>query len=671
MSEAAGMGSDGVTGRSEQGEQADSRPVVLGPIVGLGWGLALGLVDGLTSLLEGDVSELLGRRLLTLAYLMVYNALLLGLVMLLVGVITWLALCLTQKRADRARLLGLYIGLCAAFSTAAYLLQRFEAGSVVLTLSLALIVGLGAGWLVRTAAKGVSPSRWALVSKTVLAVLAVAAVTLLGVFLYRQFIRDLPALNPRITDQVPSPERPNIVLISIDALRADRLGIYGNDEAASPHIDALAREGLVFQQAISQASSTVPAVASFMTSLHPTELGIITDRDWIIDDMRVTLAEALQVAGYRTQGYVTNGHLVPSKGYAQGFDGYVAPEPGRPYGIDRLRAQSILPGLACRGSNLACELFDRGHALLFDRLLVLENEGGRVNARALRFIHRHRDEQFFLWLHYMEPHAKYRPTQSLGALPASVSPDREEYLRSWQPADKKASMVMRQDDPVAIGRLYDGEVLDADRWVGEIWDQIQALGLDDRTLFVLTSDHGEEFADHGQFGHGHTVYQELDWVPLILTGPVVSTPGRVVQEPVPMLDLMPTLLDVAGAPVPDEVRGESLLPVLQGEAPARRPIYSECPARRSLYDDKALRLGDNKLIYNVRLDSAELYDLAADPVERTDLSAIEPERTAAMRDQLRAWTAASLETWASLPQAGSAPEEADEAMQEALRNIGY
>jgi arylsulfatase A-like enzyme len=271
----------------------------------------------------------------------------------------------------------------------------------------------------------------------------------------------------------------------------------------------------------------------------------------------------------------------------------------------------------------------------------------------------------------MEPHAKYRPGQSFGALPASVSSDREEYLRTWQPADKKDAMVMRQDDLAAINRLYDGEVLDADQWVGDIWEQIQALGLDDRTLLVITSDHGEEFANHGEFGHGHSVYQELDWVPLILTGPVVATPGRVVQEPVPMLDLMPTLLDVASAPVPDEVRGQTLLPVLQGGAPTVRPIYSECPARRSLYDDKALRLGDHKLVYNVRLDRAELYDLATDPGEQDDLSAVEPERVAAMRDQLREWTAASLETWASLPQAGGQPGELDEAMQEALRNIGY
>ncbi len=665
------MESDNVPSARGQGHVVGHRPIRMAAITGLAWGLGLGLVDGLTGLLEGDLAEALGRRLLTLAYLMVYDALILGLVMALVGAVTWLVLRLTRWQASRADLLGLYVGLCAGMSAAAYSLQRFETGPAILSLGLALVVGLGAGWIARAAGRGPAPQRWGLISRTVFAVLTICIVTLLGVFLYRQIIRDLPALNQRLTDQAPSPGRPNIVLISIDALRADRLGIHGHDPAVSPHIDALAREGLVFQQAIAQASSTVPAVASFMTSLHPTELGIITDRKWIIDDMRVTLAEALQVGGYRTQGYVTNGHLVPSKGYAQGFDGYVAPEPGRPFGIDRLRVQTILPGLACRYSAPLCDLFDRGHALLFDRLLVMENEGGRINAQARRFMKRHRDEQFFLWLHYMEPHAKYRPNQAFGVLPASVSTDREEYLRTWQPADKKDAMVMRPDDLAAINRLYDGEVLDVDRWVGEIWQQIQALGLDDRTLLVITADHGEEFADHGEFGHGHSVYQEVDWVPLIFTGPLVATPGRVVQEPVPMLDLMPTLLDVAGAPFPDEVRGQSLLPVLQGGVPDVRPIYSECPARRSLYDDKALRLGDHKLVYNVRLDRAELYDLATDPREQNDLSAVEPERVAAMRDELREWTAASLETWASLPQAGGEPGDLDAAMQEALRNIGY
>jgi arylsulfatase A-like enzyme len=145
----------------------------------------------------------------------------------------------------------------------------------------------------------------------------------------------------------------------------------------------------------------------------------------------------------------------------------------------------------------------------------------------------------------------------------------------------------------------------------------------------------------------------------------------VVDEPVPLLDIMPTLLDVAGAPQPEGLQGQSLLPVLQGGEPPRRAIYVESPARRSTYDDRALRLGDYKLVYNLKLDRAELYNLATDPGEQLDLATVQAERVAAMRADLRAWTTQVLESWAALPQAGGQSGELDEAMEEALRQIGY
>ena len=645
-------------------------------VVGLGWGLAFGLLDGLPALLEGHPATDLGRRLLALTYVAVLDAVAFGLILALVGLAVWDLSKVTRRPVSRARLLGLSVGLCAALSSAGYLLQRFQDAPWIVIVALALLAGLFGGWLARSAEKpGFSnnqrlpkPGFW---GRATVGAFAVAVVVLLGRVLFQQVIRDLSLFNPRLTDQVATPERPNLVLISIDALRADRLGIYGNDPAVSPRIDELARRGLVFQQATSQGSSTVPSVSSFLTSLYPTEAGILTGQEWGVDDARVTLAEALQVAGYRTQAYVTNGHLVPSSGYAQGFDGYIYPQPGRSYGLDRLRAETVVAGLTCRHETFFCAVFDGGYRLLFDRFLVMEDEGIRVNDQARRFIRLHDDEQFFLWLHYMEPHAAYRPREAFGSLPVSVDAQREAFLREWQPSNKTWPAVLRPDDVAALRALYDGEILDVDRWVGGIWDEIEAQGLADRTLLMLTADHGDEFGEHGDYGHGHTVYQELDWVPLIFVGPQVADPGRTVETPVPMLDLTPTLLDIAGAPLPDLAHGQSLLPVLQGQEAVPRAIYSESPARRSSYDDKALRQGDYKLVYNLKLDKAELYNLQHDPGEKNDLSAAEPQRTAAMRDDLRAWTASTLDTWASLPHAGGQIEELDAAIEEALRQIGY
>jgi arylsulfatase A-like enzyme len=645
-------------------------------VTGLGWGLAFGLLDGLPALLEGNPATELGRRLLALTYVAVLAAVALGLLLALFGFAVWGVAKVTQRQVSHADLLGLSVGLCAALSTAAYLAHRYQDASWIVVVALALAVGIVAGWLARSTENlGFSSSRRlpnpGFRGRVIVGVFVVAVGVLLGRILFHQFIRDLPVFNPRVTDQAATPKRPNIVLISIDALRADRLGIYGNDPAVSPRINELARRGIVFQQATSQGSSTVPSVSSFLTSLYPTEVGIITGQEWGVDDARVTLAEALQVAGYRTQAYVTNGHLVPSSGYAQGFDGYVAPEPGRPYGLDRLRGETIIAGLACRHETFCCAVFDGGYRLLFDRFLVMEDEGGRVNDQARRFIRLHDNEQFFLWLHYMEPHAAYRPREAFGTLPASVDAEREAFLRGWQPSNKTWPAVLRPDDVSALHALYDGEILDVDGWVGGIWDEIEARGLADRTLLVLTADHGDEFGEHSDYGHGHTVYQELDWVPLLVVGPQVATPGRVVETPVPLLDILPTLLDVADAPLPDLVRGQSLLPVLQGAEAPQRPIYSESPAQRSSYDDKSLRLGDHKLVYNVKLDTSELYDLQADPREQHDLATAQPERVASMRGALRAWMANALETWASLPQAGRDAGEMDAAMQDALRQIGY
>jgi arylsulfatase A-like enzyme len=328
-------------------------------------------------------------------------------------------------------------------------------------------------------------------------------------------------------------------------------------------------------------------------------------------------------------------------------------------------------GLACRHKVFVCDVFSDGYDMLFDRLLVMQNEGGRVNDQARRFIRLHRDEQFFLWLHYMEPHAAYSPAKSFGQIPSTVTAEREDFLRAWTPANKTTPMVLRPADLSAVQALYGGEVLDADDWVAGIWEEIEAQGLADWTVLVITADHGEEFGEHDDYGHGHTVYQELNWVPLIFVGSQVSSSDRIVDTPVPMLDLMPTLLDIAGAPSPELVHGQSLLPALQGADPAPRPIYSEAPARRSSYDDKALRDGDYKLVYNVKLDQTELYNLRDDPHEQNDLSASQAQRIEVMRDELRAWTTNAMETWASLPHSRGQAEELDAAMEEALRQIGY
>jgi hypothetical protein len=221
-------------------------PITTATIVGLGWGLAFGLVDGLPALLEGDPLAPLGRRLLTLLYVSIFDALVFGLLLTIFGILVWAFLRLARRQASQASLLGLYVGLCAALSTGAYGLHHYQDTSPALVAVLALVAGGVAGWLVRVASAtsvADAPTVGSGIRKATLAVFGVGIVLLLGAVVFRHTLRDSPALNPRLTDQVATPERPNIVLISIDALRADGLGIYGNGPAVSPRIDALAGNG--------------------------------------------------------------------------------------------------------------------------------------------------------------------------------------------------------------------------------------------------------------------------------------------------------------------------------------------------------------------------------------------------------------------------------------------
>lgn len=638
-------------------------------LTGLAWGMVFGFFDALPALLEGDPTQDLGRRLLAWLFLAIWNGLFFGLVLTIASLLGGVLRSLPWLRGGAPSGSGFALGFCAALTVAGYGLHRFPDGSPGMIALLALLAGAGLGWLGwLLARRGAAPRR---AGRWVLILAAAGLSVLVVVAIVRHTVRDWRFLNPPVTGQTATSEHPNIILISIDALRADRLGAHGYQPSPSPRIDELASQGITFWRGISQGSATPQSVSSFQTSLYPTELGFFSDLPWVVDSERVTIAEALQAGGYRTQGYVANGHLGVAGGFAQGFDGYVAPEPNRPYGFDRLRDETVMAGLAHRYAPALNRLFEHAYGLLFDPLLIMENGGERINTLALRFIRLHGDEQFFLWLHYMEPHAAYAPSQLFGDVSGLDYPEIERTMRSWKPSVKSEKVVIGPTEQAMLRALYDGEIQDADRLVGEVWDQIVAQGLADRTLLVITSDHGDEFADHGDYGHGQSVYQELLNVPLIFVGPQVAQPGRTVDTPVPLLDLLPTFVDIAGAPMPDLVRGQSLLPVLAGADPAERRFVGQNRANRTRYEQDALFLGYIKVIYSPLRDRIELYDILTDPGEQNDLSGTDPERAAALSGELKAWESSALETWAALPKAGVAAAQVDEAMQEALKRIGY
>jgi arylsulfatase A-like enzyme len=214
-------------------------------------------------------------------------------------------------------------------------------------------------------------------------------------------------------------------------------------------------------------------------------------------------------------------------------------------------------------------------------------------------------------------------------------------------------------DVEGLAALYDGEVHRLDRLVGGLAGQLEARGLTGKTLVVITSDHGQEFMEHGLYTYGHTLHQEVLHVPLIMAGPGIAAPS-VVDTPVALLDLAPTLIETAGAVLPPEAEGQSLVPTLKGQPLAGQPIYSES-LYRAPQEQKALQRDGYKLILDVVDGELQLYDLETDPAEQEDVSGRQPQVLASMKSELESWLDYVSQTFQNLPRS-SPPVEITDAV---------
>jgi arylsulfatase A-like enzyme len=688
--------SEGRTAKAYPEQSRRVNPFTTGLVFGLGWGLVFGLVDGLPILLEVPILEHLRMRLQALVYLTVWYQLIGMALFGVLGLITWGIFQLVRREPGRGVLIAVYTGLASGLLTlllATYrlgvsLFQFADLDQIIITLAVAglavvvgLVVGLslhgGLGWWLA----GANPHfrlRWKPLQMGLVAVFVVSVIGLSVVAFYRAFVCDLPMLNPKLTDQVATPEHPNVLLISIDALRADHTSMYGYDPAVSPHMNALASRGVVFDQAITQAPWTAPSVASFITSLHPTELGIVRQHksaaDMHVDKMRTTLAEVLHDAGYRTQAYVTNSLLSTDHRFHQGFDDFLVTRHQYQFDLILLRGRTLVKWI-CGGSDKSslarqtCKLFDKGYDQLFDAQLGW-GRGALVSEDGINFMRMHKDERFFLWLYYIDPHARYDPPEPFHPLPEEITPGREKTLRNVVKKLHFASETLSPVDLEALVSLYDGEIMYVDALIGQVLDELDRLGLTDRTVIVLNADHGEEFYDHGDFTHGHALYDELVRVPLIISGPGVEAVGRRVDTQVRMLDMMPTVCELAGVPIPEEAQGRSLVPFLQGQDMEELPAFSEA-LLRTIYERKSIRYNGYKLIHDVERGDVELYDLRADPLEKVNLAEEEPELVETMLAELNNWMVRSARLATEMPRLRSLREAVDEEMERRLQEAGY
>ena len=385
--------------------------------------------------------------------------------------------------------------------------------------------------------------------------------------------------------------RPNVVLIVVDTLRADHLACYGYERDTSPRLDQLAAEGLRFERAFSQAPWTTPSVASLLTSLYPTEIGVGSECSVLADELTL-LPEILARQGYRTGAVISHTFCSERWNFDQGFDWF-----------DQ--------------SNIA------GHA-------TVSSPG--VTARALEFADWAGSAPFFLWLHYFDPHFYYveHPEHAFGGSQGYAGPIRTglEFARLLEMRSE-----LTAEDLAELRRLYDSEIAFTDGWIGELFDGLCARGLWERTLVIVTGDHGEEFGDHGDIGHARTLYQELVNVPLIVKLPRAAAgppAGTSIAESVALLDVFPTVLELTGARWDGPLQGRSLL---RARDPAR-VLVSETARSGGV---QSLVSGDYKLIRRLDGDLRALYHLGQDPRELRDLTASHPREAERLGEALEAW----------------------------------
>ncbi len=457
-----------------------------------------------------------------------------------------------------------------------------------------------------------------------------------------------------------------VIVVWADTLRKDHLDAYGYKRATAPSMRRFATDGVLFNNTTTQATWTKVATPSVLTSLYPSTHGV-TDFNDRLPAAATTLAEVYRAAGYATIGFASNLFTGQFTNLHQGYE--------------EQHEDGSLPNQG--SSKTAREYVDR----------------------LASWLETHRDVPFFAFLHVYDPHDPFepgRPYDTMWADPAK----RQAHHQNLETVRKvisdpllklfgmptRAELVKAGLDADAYVNhdvdWYDGSIRGLDTEMGRLFERLKGLGLDDSTLVVFTADHGEEFLDHGRTFHGQSVYGELTQVPLMMRWPGVLPAGRVVNEVIQTIDVMPTLLAISGLTAPAEIQGQSLVPLVQptkGAASASwrpRPAISEKavtnPANGAApapHDTEAFSITDGswKLIHHTKRPNGgpefELFDVAKDPLNLNDMAAGQPEVVQRLAKLVAGWRQMALAARLK-PDAETTKGLTQEQLQR-LRSLGY
>lgn len=456
----------------------------------------------------------------------------------------------------------------------------------------------------------------------------IAIFLIVGVFISAFLIFFLSSYLRWISStQAESPR--NIILISLDTLRADHLGIYGYHHNTSPYIDAFAKESIVFEQAVVQAPTTLPSHMSIMTSLYPSFHGV-WEKSYPLADEHVTLAELLREGGYRTAAFVDGSWMRAVFGFNQGFDIY---DGKRIVGIAR-----ILP-------------------------------------KVKRWLDKHKSKPFFLFIHCYDIHSPYAPPPPYNSIFHDFS-----YTGHLNPSNKtllaaaKNELKVNDEDLRHFIALYDGGIRYTDEKIGEFLSYLRDSGLVDQSLIIITSDHGEEFKEHGSFLHYQLYYRPNLHVPLIMRIPNYPKKEIRIKELVQSIDLLPTILDIAALPPLQKAQGRSLLPLIKQHKnflnrslwQVFRSFKKDSHTSFSEYSNYncSIITDDYQLIHNLRSHSMQLFNLKADPLAQNNIAKDHDDISERLLSQFN-------EFYSIAPNYKTSIIPLDEQTREQLKALGY
>lgn len=447
-----------------------------------------------------------------------------------------------------------------------------------------LISGSGRGW-----------RKWRIIAM-LSAVLLVLVLVFFLTPMRRYLSRSIPFLFPVDKSNL------NVLVVVIDTLRADRLGCYGYRDIRTPNIDEIAREGVRFHQVVSSIPLTLPSHCSIFTGTYPLFHLVRDNGGYYLDDSFTTLAEIFRAEQYKTAAFISAYVLDSKWGLDQGFDYY----------------------------------FDEFDLTKYKKvsLSTVQRVGGEVQKEALEWLEKNREEKFFAWIHYYDPHSPYTPPPP--------------YDMDYQ------------------GKPYVGEIAYVDYLIGKLKLFLQEHGLLENTLLIITSDHGEGLGEHEEILHGNFIYDTTVRVPLIIRFPDKEIEDKVIESQARLIDIMPTILDYLKINIPREVQGVSLMPMIKGEE-GDLAGYSETYYPRIHYgwsELLSIRKDGYKFIDAPRL---ELYDLRADPEELKNLYQEKKD----LADKLKAELDQIIEKNSNKGEGRRARAELDQETVQKLRALGY